>query len=346
MVDDSAVVREVLKQMLNSDAGIEVVGTAGNGQEAVSQAHRLKPDLITMDLKMPVMDGMEATKKIMAYHPTPILIVTSYIDRHGMYTTLDALSAGALDVMEKPTVLPDSQWDPLARTLIDKVKTLSQVRVITHVQGKLRDTWRQRSLRAAAEQNLEIAGIGVSTGGPSVLRELFQGLPAGFPLPVLVIQHIAEGFTQGLVEWLQQVCRVPIKVAEEGEPVRSGTIYFAREEAHLEVLPDRRLHYSHGEPKNGHRPSADVTLNSLARVYKNRSLGVLLTGMGCDGAEGLKAIRDAGGMTWVQNEESCIVFGMPRAAIEQGAARRVLSVSEMLDSLLHLHRIHSRSSVH
>lgn len=338
IVDDSAVVREVLTRMLESDPDIQVVGTAGDGAEAVTLTAKLRPDLITMDLQMPRMDGMEATARIMAYRPTPILILTSYLDRAGMYSTLDALAAGALDVLEKPTIVPGAQWQAMTGQLVDKVKLLARVRVITHVQGKTRQRWRDRSASTTAGQNVEVIGIGVSTGGPRVLQQILPALPGDFSLSVLVVQHITEGFMAGLVQWLQPLCQLTIKVAEEGEAIVPGRVYFAPDSSHLVVAPGGTLHLSGADPVNGHRPSVDVTLKSLAAAYGDRAAGVLLTGMGSDGAAGLGAVRAAGGVTVAQNEESCVVFGMPRAAIELGAAEHVLSLPDLTESLIALHR--------
>lgn len=337
VVDDSSVVRDVLTAMLESDPEITVIGTASHGDEAVALTAELKPDLVTMDLKMPRMDGMEATERIMAFHPTPILIVSSYVDREGMYSHLDALAAGALDVVQKPTEVPNAAWQPLARTLIDKVKALSRVPVITHLQGRTKQRARRRPVAAGVEA-VEVVGIGVSTGGPSVLKQILSALPPEFAVATLIVQHITEGFMQGLLEWLQPVCQVPLRIAADGEAVRAGEIVFAPEAAHLLVSSDRRLRLSDAAPINGHRPSADVLLKSLAAVYGRRAAGMVLTGMGTDGAVGLRDIRQAGGVTIAQTQDTCVVFGMPRAAIELGAAEHALSPAEIAESLLALHR--------
>lgn len=346
VVDDSVVVREILKRMLESDPGIQVVGMAADGSEAVELTAQLRPDLVTMDLQMPGMDGMEATERIMAYHPTPVLFLSSYFDREGMYSRPDAIAAGALDVVEKPTLVPDEHWQALTGVLIQKVKALARVPVITHIYGAhVLPRQRPRAPRAAeaARPAVDVVAIGVSSGGPKVLEQVLSALPATYALAVLVVQHMAEGFMTGLIRWLRSRCQLPVKVAEEGDAILPRRILFAPEWAHLVVLPTGRLHLSEADPVNGHRPSVDVTFTSLARVYGSRAAGMLLTGMGSDGAAGLLAIREAGGVTAVQNEASCVVFGMPRAAIELGAAERVLSPAGLIESLIALHRqrVHS-----
>jgi len=346
IADDSSVVRDVLRQMLESDSGIRVVGMAGTGQEAVALTAKLRPDLVLMDLKMPSMDGMQATERIMAFHPTPILIITSYLDREGKYSYVDALAAGALDVVEKPTVVPGERWQALVPSLIDKVKVLAGVRVITHVQGKTLHRGRTRRLPSAMARHVEVVGIGVSTGGPRVLHQILSALPTGFSLPVLVVQHITEGFMNGLVEWLRRQCALSVEVAAEGAAILPGRILFAPESLHLEVWPDRRVRLSSGDPTSIHRPSVDVTFKSLAAAYGRQVAGILLTGMGSDGAEGLRALREAGGVTLVQDEASCVVFGMPRAAIELGAAQHVLSPAAIVESLMSLHRLRLRALSH
>ena len=345
IVDDSVIVREILKRMLESDPAIRVVGMAADGGEAVELTAQLRPDLVTMDLVMPGMDGMEATERIMAYHPTPVLFFSSYFDRKGMYSRLDALAAGALDIMDKPTLVPDKGWTAVAGTLVEKVKVLAQVPVITHMHGAhvLARQRLQTRVGVAARPAVDVVAIGASSGGPRVLEELLSTLPATYALAVLVVQHMAEGFMTGLLRWLQQRCLLLVKVAEEGDAILPRRVLFTPDWAHLVVQPDGRVHLSEGDPVNGHRPSVDVTFKSLAKVYGARAAGMLLTGMGSDGAAGLLAIRQAGGVTYVQDQESSVVFGMPRAAIELGAAQHVLPPSGLIRSLnaLHLERVRS-----
>ena len=347
IVDDSVVVREILKRMLESDPAIKVVGMAADGGEAVELTAQLRPDLVTMDLVMPGMDGMEATERIMAYHPTPVLFFSSYFDRAGMYSRPDALAAGALDIMDKPTLVPDKGWEAVAGTLVEKVKVLAQVPVVPHIHGAHVLARQRAQARAGAppRPSVDVVAIGASSGGPRVLEELLSTLPATYALAVLVVQHMAEGFMTGLIRWLQMRCSLPVRVAEEGDAILPRRVLFAPDWAHLTVQPNGRVHLSEGDPVNGHRPSVDVTFKSLAKVYGARAAGMLLTGMGSDGAAGLLAIRQAGGVTLVQDEESSVVFGMPRAAIELDAVQQVLPPSGLIRNLNALHAERVRSLI-
>jgi two-component system chemotaxis response regulator CheB len=339
IVDDSMVAREILKKMLESDPEIRVVGMAEDGAQAVTLTAELKPDLVTMDLVMPGMDGMEATERIMAYHPTPVLFFSSYFNREGRYSRLDALAAGALDIVEKPALLPDQHWETLAGPLVEKVKALAQVRVIKHIHGGRALDRRQTPprVRTARTPTVDVVGIGASSGGPRVLEELLSALPAAYAPAVVVVQHMAEGFMTGLIAWLRQRCPLPVRVAEEGDTLLPGRVFFAPDWAHLVIQPGGRIHLAEGDPVKGCRPSVDITFNSLAAVYGARAAGAILTGMGSDGAAGLLAIRQAGGPTFAQDAGSCVVFGMPRAAIELGAVQQVLPPAGLARSLAALH---------
>lgn len=335
IVDDSPLVRQVLTKLLEADPAIRIVGYAADGQEAVEKTFHLQPHLITMDIRMPGMDGLEATEKIMAYRPTPILIVTSARDRRGVQITMEALAAGALEVVEKPSPLPDDSWEVLGASLVEKVKLLAGVKVITHLKGRGRHP-AARARTASREPAHRVVGIGVSTGGPGVLNQILKRLPADFPMALLIVQHMSEGFMPGLVEWLSREASLSVRLAREGDQVKPGVALMAPEGAHLVVQQGERARLRPALPVGGHRPSADVLLHSVAAIYGATAVGVLLTGMGRDGAEGLRAIRDAGGHTIVQDEESCAVFGMPRAAIDLGAAQEVLPPSGIADRLMQL----------
>jgi two-component system chemotaxis response regulator CheB len=346
IVDDSPVVREILVSLLESDPDIRVVGQASAGAEAVELTATLRPDLVTMDLMMPGMDGMEATKRIMARHPTPVLFLSAYFGSESGYTRADALAAGALDIMEKPALVPDWRWHAAAGPLIRRVKALSTVPVIAHIHGARR-LLAQEDAQAHSDAfegpAADVVAIGASSGGPRVLEELLSTLPATYALGVLVVQHMTDGFTTSMLHWLQERCALPVRVAAEGDVVLPRRVLVTPDWSHLIVQHGGRIHLSDSEPVNGHRPSVDVTFASVAKVYGARSAGVLLTGMGSDGATGLLAIRQAGGVTLVQDEKSCVVFGMPRAAIELGAAQQVLPPAGLSRSLnaLHVERVRS-----
>jgi two-component system chemotaxis response regulator CheB len=344
VADDSAVVRELVRGMLESDPSIRVVGMAADGGEAVSMTADLHPDIVTMDLVMPKMDGMEATERIMASNPTPVLFLSSYFGIAGMYSRNDALAAGALDIVAKPTAVPDERWDGMARALVEKVKVLAQVPVVTHMKGARRQATAIAGRRASDGQPppIEVVGIGGSSGGARVLEALLAPLPSTYSLGIIVVQHMADGFMPALLQSLQMRCELSLRIAQEGDPVLPRRVLFTPDGAHLIVQPNGRVHLSYADPISGHRPSVDATMTSLARTYGPRAAGVLLTGMGSDGAAGLLAIRHAGGATMVQDQDSCVVFGMPRAAIALGAAEHVLPPAGILRRLKALHSARMR----
>ncbi|GAB4282880.1 MAG: chemotaxis-specific protein-glutamate methyltransferase CheB [Coriobacteriia bacterium] len=331
--DDSLVAREMLAQILATDEGIEVVGQASDGREAVDMVARVKPDLVTMDIHMPKMDGLEAIEHIMAYTPTPILVVSSSVHGEGMGRAFDALTAGALEVLKKPEPRDWADLERIGREIIRKVKVLSRVRVITHIRGRRRPV-PLAPVQVSAEQPMRrsIVAIGSSTGGPTALLAVLGRLPADFPVPIVVAQHIADGFIPGLVGWLDAGCRITVKASEDGEELHPGIAYLAPTGRNIVVEGGVARFVA---PQSGqlYIPSADTLLLSVARECRDRAIGVLLTGMGADGALGLKAVRDAGGSTIAQDEATSTVFGMPKAAIDMGAAQKVLPVHDIAEEL-------------
>src|SRR5688572_32527373 len=268
VVDDSATTREILSSLLNSDPDIRVIGHASNGAQAVEMTATLRPDLVTMDLMMPGMDGMEATRRIMARHPTPVLFLSSFFDKEGTYSRADAIAAGALDVVEKPALMPDWRWHNAAGKLVQKVKALSKVPVVAHIHGA-------RKLLAQEESQFEsftgpaadVVAIGASSGGPRVIEALLSSLPSTYALGIIVVQHMTDGFTTSMLRWLQERCSLPIKVAEDGDAIVPRRVLFTPDTSHLVAALGGRVHLSNGEPVNGHRPSIDVTFQSIAKVY-------------------------------------------------------------------------------
>lgn len=341
IVDDSPVTREVLRTVLEADAHIRVVGMAGTGRDAVELTARLRPDLVTMDLVMPGMDGMEATRRIMARHPTPILFLSAFVGHDGVYTRGQMLAAGALDIVEKPEHILDSRWQSAAGALVQKVKSLARVTVVTHLQGgrALDDRPHTDAESDARGTTISVVAVGASTGGPRVLDGLLAALPGNYAPAVVVVQHMAEEFMHSWLDTLRCRCALEVKVAEDGDRIQSGRILFAPPTSHLVVVSGGRARLEDGPQRLC--PSVDLTFGSIARVYGARAAGVLLSGMGVDGAAGLLAIKRAGGRTMAQDESSCVVFGMPRAAVKLGAVQRVQSPLRLKRSLLMLNAARS-----
>jgi two-component system, chemotaxis family, protein-glutamate methylesterase/glutaminase len=323
IVDDSALARELITSILSMDTQIRVIGEATNGREAIEKTRELKPDIVTMDIEMPVMNGIEAIEHIMATNAVPILVVTTQSDAQTAYT---AVSKGALDLLPKPDVHLDS-----AHEFIRKLKLLSQIKVITHIGGKRALQKSQEPLRPLGlDKNTDrIIAIASSTGGPHALSTILSGLPEKFPCPVVIAQHIPDGFVKGLAEWLGKASNLHLTVAEHGKSLEAGRVYLSPPEQHMEVDSAKRISLIERSPGDIYHPSCDALLSSVARVYGNKSVGVILTGMGNDGASGMKAIQKAGGITIAQDEATSVIFGMNRVAIEGGGISRVLPIGEI-----------------
>ncbi len=338
LVDDSPLVLAIIRRVLAAAPDIQVVGSAANGKEALGLIPALQPDVICTDLHMPVMDGLEFTRAVMAQYPRPILVLSVSVQKEQTHNIFKLLDAGAIDVMAKPRGDPDAAAGVDAQELIGKIRILSGVVVIQRRRDRQPATVAPNNhvlprIEAAPPR---IIGIGASTGGPQALQAILARLPASLPVPVVCVQHISEGFMQGLVEWLAEQCAVRVRSAETGVIPQPGTVYFPRDNTHLKVDGEGRLLCSDDPVYGGHRPSISVTFTSLARHYGSAAAGVLLTGMGRDGVDGLHAITEAGGVTIAQDEESSVVYGMPKLAIEEGAARHVLPLHKIAPALLSL----------
>lgn len=328
LVDDSIIALTIIKRMLASSPDIEVAGTASNGKEALELIPQLKPDVICTDLHMPVMDGFKLTKQVMRMYPMPILVVSVSV-REGSANVFKLLEAGAVEVMLKPKGGLESESEKTKMELVSKIRILSGVRVFRRVGEKGRSSEQVDSALRVPHSAFRVVVIGASTGGPQALHEILRALPHDFPLPVVCIQHISEGFLKGLVEWLAEQCRIKVMIAGHGEAPLPGAVYFPREGTHLKIDQNGRFVCSTEPPVYGHRPSITATMRSLVQYYGSAVIGALLTGMGSDGAEGMLAIQQAGGITIAQDEESCIVFGMPKQAIELGAAKYVMPLEDI-----------------
>jgi two-component system, chemotaxis family, protein-glutamate methylesterase/glutaminase len=332
VVEDSLTIRKHLVELFTNTPGFEVAGEADNGKAAIELCERLRPDVITMDMMLPVMTGVTATEYIMAYCPTPILIVSASTNRGELFKTYDALAAGAVDVLEKPTGTPDQGWEA---ELISAVRMVARIRVITHPRARLAHFGRPRTtdlrITDVAPRDYRLIAIGASTGGPGAVLSLLGGLPKGFNIPVLLVIHISESFGAALAEWLADQTGFSVRYASDGERLPqpgTGGVLLAPPGRHLEVQ-GRRLVLTGGPERHSCRPSVDVLFESVAREAGHEAIGCLLTGMGKDGATGLLHIRQAGGLTIAQDEKTSIVFGMPGEAVKLGAAAHVLPLDDI-----------------
>lgn len=342
IADDSCLARAVLRDFLENEADIEVVGEASNGRQAVALARELKPSLITMDLEMPVMDGLEAIEQIMCSKAVPILVVSSVADAHN---ALQALGHGALEVVNKPDYSPIQ-----AAEFVAKVRMLAGVSVITRLrprhlpipiaanlpENKTTALPPTHTVASARTAYMRVFAIASSTGGPQALAQILPALPAGFACPVLIAQHISDGFAAGMAEWLSSLCQLPVCIADDGQELQAGVIYISPSERHLSITSQRRVALIDRAPLDVYRPSCDLLLSSVADVFGRRSVGIILTGMGSDGAKGMAHIREKGGTTLGQDEASSVIYGMNRVAMETGAVQQLLAVETIAAEMVRL----------
>ena len=326
LVDDSPLARIVFRDIINATSDLRVTGEAANGQEAILLAEHLQPDLIIMDIMMPVMDGLKAIEAIMARNPRPILVLSATLADREVNMAFRAIKIGALDVLTKPS---DTAGVLFAKTLVDKIRLLSRIKVIRHPRRLAPEP-----APAAAQGSIrrDILAIGASTGGPKAVMSIIKTLPENFPGTVCIVQHIAAGFARGFAQWLDHESALRVRTANDGDEFIPGSVLVAPNDFHMSVSRGR-IRLVSGPKVHQCRPAVDCLFKSLAMEMGDRVVGVLLTGMGKDGAEGLKIIADHGGATLVQDEETSVVFGMPKAAIALGAARQILPLSAMPDAI-------------
>jgi len=340
VVDDSAVVRQILVSMLETVPGFQVAGQARDGEEAVRLTARLRPDVITMDIRMPRLDGLEAIRQIMSTTPTPIVVVAASVYEPDLNIAFTAIEAGALTVVEKPRGITPEAYDAARDQLVTTIRLMADVQVVT-LRPHRRLPAQMPPSRASGRDALgmsvgaELIAIAASTGGPGVLRMIFQALPGDLSIPIVTVQHITPGFAQGFARWLDGETALQVRIAANGERVEPGCVLLAPDDTHLTVAPGGIVRLDRSEPVKGQRPSATRLFDSVAQAYGAASIGVVLTGMGDDGADGLENLKRAGGYVIAQNEESCVVFGMPKVAIERGVVNQVLPPDKIAQVFRH-----------
>lgn len=334
LVDDSPIVLHILQRLLSHSHGIQVVGTAADGKEALDLVPTLNPDVICTDLHMPVMDGLEFTREVMDKYPRPILVVSVSVEP-GSPNIFRLLEAGAVDIYSKPRDILSGDMNKLAHELASKIRILAGVRVFRRSNNApVTKLAPEPAVMPRPQTPVRMVVIGASTGGPQALHNILVHLPAAFPVPIVCVQHIGSTFLSEMVAWLAEVSPLPVRKATHGESPQPGIIYFAPEDTHLELGKDGCFELTLAQPYDGHRPSVTVTMRAAARCFGAGTIGVLLTGMGRDGAEGMVSIAAAGGITIAQDESSSVIYGMPKVAVELGAVQHILPLERIAPALI------------
>jgi two-component system chemotaxis response regulator CheB len=345
IVDDSPLVRKIAADILNEDPAIEVTATAARAEFALAKIDRERPDVITMDMEMPGMGGLEAIREIMRRRPTPIIVLSAHA-RRGADLTLQALEAGAVDFILKPSGTLSGGLDAVAKELVEKIKSssgvaLQPIKETSPEGGEQRrepsPAPRPRALRYTPRGNFALVAIGTSTGGPVALKTVLAGLPESFPLPIVVVQHMPPVFTRAFAERLHATCAVQVKEAEDGDAIIPGRVLIAPGDHHMTVqrfAGEPKVFLNQKEPVSGHRPSVDVLMHSVAREYGAAAIGVIMTGMGKDGADGIRELHRGGGYVLAQDKESSVIFGMNREVILNGDADGIMPVDRLAEGLI------------
>lgn len=327
IVDDSVVACELLKHIAESDPLIEVVGFASNGLQALEYIKQTIPDVILMDIHMPQMNGFETTRQIMLSRPIPIIICSADYTPNDVQKSFQAIEAGALIILEKPKGPLHPKYPETAKLYVDTIKMVSEVKLVTRKFNKIEIQQTQSHPSGVRLNNIASVAIGASLGGPQALQSIFSLISSKFPLPIFVVQHIAEGFAEGLVDWLKHSSTLEVLVAKNGMKALPSKIYIAPGRAYMEILEDNIIKIIKSPEERG--PTISNLFHSMSKTYEDKGLGIILTGMGRDGVDGLLAMKKKGAITIAQSEEDCIMFGMPKEAVSQGAATHVVHLKDI-----------------
>ena len=334
VVDDSRTAREVIRSFFEGEPDFEVVGTAGNGGEAVQMASALRPDIITLDLVLPDMDGLEVAGRVMAQAPTRILVVSRVLDREEPFSTSQALQVGALDAVHKGSLITLESKERMRQDLLSRARALCRIKPLLHMQGR---PFPRRNGKPVPRP-LRLVVFASSTGGPVVLRGAFSGLPADYPVPILVVQHLTPGFEQGLANWLAAATPLEVRVAAQGDRLRPGQVLLAPQGRQLAVTPYGCISLHRGTPDRLHCPCADYTLTLAADHYRCALAAVVLSGLGNDGTAGMAAVKAQGGVTFAQDPDTCAAPSMPRAALAAGLVDALLTPDQIAPALLEVNQ--------
>lgn len=348
LAEDSPTVRALLMEILCADPEVLVVGEAKNGVEAVELTLHTKPDVVAMDISMPLMNGLETTKELMLHSPRPIVLFTSTFQSSEVALALSATRAGALAVLDKPDDVAAPDFEERQLEFVRMIKAMAKVKVVGHQRHRVQEARLSTRRVVAANGRCVVIAIAASTGGPSALVRVLSELPATLAVPVLIVQHIAHGFTVGLVDWLNASCGLPVRLAVDGETLQAGVVYLPPDDRHLQVRHGGKIELSAAPAIKGFRPSATALFRSVAEVYGARVAGVILTGMGDDGVDGLRPLHAAGSLVIAQDEATSVVFGMPQKAVAAGVVHDVLPIdrigARLLEHLASVENVHARPS--
>ena len=339
LVEDSLVVRTLLTHIVGRDPRLELVGAVASGEEALAAIATVRPDVISMDIRLPGIDGLETTRRIMAEQPTPIVVIADAVEDSSLKISMNALRAGALSVVEKPVATTNAGYDAIAAEICTQLRIMAEVPVIR--RRPIGAEWALRRSESAAldirpDSAPSVLAIAASTGGPPALAKVIGALPKDFSLPILLVQHMGAAFMEGFASWLGGVVGLNVKIGRDGERIAAGNVYVAPGDRHLELAPGRTLRITDAAPIGGQRPAATALFSSVASHARSQGIGILLTGMGEDGALGLLDMRRAGATTIAEHESTAVVYGMPAAAVRLSAVSSVLPLDEISPHVLRL----------